>query len=84
MSETSSSLDAQATAVTTLVGVVAYMAYELARNGSLNVRNFHKHLDDIGGPDRLDESPQEKTMRTSIIAAMRSAIDEGAHLAARD
>jgi len=84
MSETSSYLDAQASAVTTLVGVVAYMAYELARNGNLNVRNFHKHLDDLGGSDRPNESANEKSMRASIITAMRNAIDEGATHAAGD
>lgn len=74
----------QASAITTLVGLVAYMAYELSRAGALNVAHFRQHLIDLDTPDRLDESPAERAMRQSILAAVRGALAEGEDLAARD
>ena len=70
-----------ATAITTLLGVVAYLAYELARNGGLDVRNFEQHLIDLNAPDNPDERPQDAAMRATVIDTIRRAVAEGVELA---
>lgn len=72
----------QSAAITTLVGIVAYLTHELAHSGTLNIRSFHKHLDDLGAPDSLSESVQEKNMRESILKVIRNAAGEGENDAA--
>ena len=44
-------IQAQSTAVVTLLGVVTYLVHELVKNGNLNARDFGQHLDDLGAPD---------------------------------
>lgn len=78
MSDEPTGFGAQSTATVMLVGIVSYLIFELARNGNLNAREFHKHLDDLGGPDSLEESPEEKRMRLSILGIVRKSIDAGA------
>lgn len=70
-----------AAAISTLLGVVAYLAYELARNGGLDVRNFEQHLVDLGAPDDLNERPQDAAMRATVIDTIRRAVAEGVELA---
>lgn len=67
----------QSTAVITLLGVVTYLVHELVKNGNLNARDFNQHLDDLSAPDSLDESPNEKRMRASVINLVRKAIESG-------
>ena len=70
-----------AAAITTLLGVVAYLAYELARNGGLDVRTFEQHLIDLNTPDNLSEPPQDAAMRATVIDTIRRAVAEGVELA---
>ena len=71
----------QATATVTLLGVVAYLVHELAKNGMLNRGDFEKHLEDLGAPDSESESPEEMRMRASILKMIRKAaaaeVDDG-------